>query len=202
MDLYVIHLPDRSDRLENIIANFSSLYNIIIVDAIKNQIGRIGCFLSHQKCIRFAKESNMKYICVLEDDCIPIANADDLLKIKDFFDNNEWNLFIGGGTGIWDVLKKIPYPHYDLFEVNKIKTNHMVCYHQSVYDFFLSIDPFTTDIPIDRIWNGHFTAIIPIPFIASQSNGFSNIENKNVLVDDKIRTVNRYLINLCNEKFK
>ena len=82
MDLYVIHLPERVDRLEQIKSYFSS-YNIIIIDAIKNEIGRIGCFLSHQKCIRLAKESNMKYICVLEDDCIPIANADDLLKIKD-----------------------------------------------------------------------------------------------------------------------
>lgn len=200
MDLYVIHLAERADRLEHIKSFFSN-YNIILIDAIKNEIGRIGCFLSHQKCIRHAKDSNMKYICVIEDDCVPIENSSDVLKMKDFLDNNDWNLFIGGGTGVWDVLRKIPYPHHNLYEVSKIKCCHMIFYHNSVYDFFLSIDPFAVDVPIDKIWHGHFNAIIPVPFIASQTNGFSSIENKELLVDNKIKICNRYITDLCNTKF-
>lgn len=198
MDLYVIHLEERADRLEQIKTVYSS-YNIIIIDAVKHNIGSIGCFLSHQKCIRYAKESNMKYICVLEDDCVPTENSADLLKMKDFLDNNDWKIFIGGGTDIWKVVKKIQYPHYNLFEVDKVKTTHMIIYHHSVYDFFLSIDPLTVNIPIDKIWHGHFNAIIPIPFIASQSNGFSDIENKEILVNDKIKVCNRYLTILCKD---
>lgn len=202
MDIYVIHLAERLDRLDQIKSHYSS-YNIIPIDAIKNEIGRIGCFLSHQKCIRLAKESNMKYICVLEDDCMPIGTPDHLLKMKDFLDNNDWNLFIGGGTGVWDdhVLRKVPYRHHNLFEVTKIKTTHMICYHHSVYDFFLSIDPFTIDTPIDKVWHKQFRAIIPVPFIATQSNGYSDIENKEVLVDDKIKICNRYITKFCNKKF-
>jgi hypothetical protein len=130
------------DRLEKIKQNFSQ-YNIIPIQAIRHEIGSIGCFLFHQKCIRIAKNSNMNYICILEDDCLPIGSSNLLLELKDFLDNNEWNIFIGGGTGVWDdhVLRKIPYSKYDLFEVTKIKTTHMICYHHSVYEFFLSIDP-------------------------------------------------------------
>ena len=77
----------------------------------------------------------------------------------------------------------------------------MIVYHNSVYDFFLSIDPFAVDVPIDKIWHGHFNAIIPVPFIASQTNGFSSIENKELLVDNKIKICNRYITDLCNTKF-
>ena len=202
MDLHIIHLEERTERFEQIQKHYKS-YNIIPIQAIRHEIGRIGCFLSHQKCIRLAKEANMKYICVLEDDCIPIGSANHLLEIKNFLDNNDWNIFIGGGTGVWDdhVIRKIPYANYDLFEVTKIKTTHMICYHHSVYDFFLSIDPITNSIPIDKIWHKQFLAIIPVPFIATQSNGYSDIEKKEVQVDDKIKICNRYITDFCKQKF-
>jgi GR25 family glycosyltransferase involved in LPS biosynthesis len=202
MDLYVIHLEERPERFEQIKKNYLE-YHIIPIHAIRHEIGRIGCFLSHQKCIRLAKEANMKYICVLEDDCVPIGTASHLLDIKDFLENNDWNLFIGGGTGVWDdhVIRKIRYNKYDLFEITKVKTTHMICYHESVYDFFLSIDPYEVDIPIDKIWHNHFRAIIPVPFIATQSNGYSDIEKKEVFVDDKIKICNRYITKFCNLKF-
>lgn len=191
MDLYVIHLPDRIDRWEKIKTAYPE-YNLIQVEAIRHEIGRIGCFLSHQKCVRMAKEANMKYICVLEDDCEPIENRG-LLDYKDFLENGHWNIFIGGGTGTWHdhVVQKV---NDRLYRVTKIKTTHMICYHQSIYDFFLFFDPYKTDLPIDRIWHGHMDATIPVPFIATQSNGYSDIEKKEMTIGEKINICNRFLI--------
>ena len=134
----------------------------------------------------------MKYICVLEDDCEPIENMG-LIDYKDFLENGHWNIFIGGGTGTWEdhVVQKLDKT---LYKVTKIKTTHMICYHQSIYDFFLFFDPYKTDLPIDRIWHGHMHAIIPIPFIATQSNGYSDIEKKEMTTGDKINVCNRFLI--------
>jgi hypothetical protein len=201
MDLYVINLKNRTDRWESIQKHFMR-FNIIRIEAIKHEIGMIGCFLSHQKCIKFAKDSNMDYICVLEDDCIPFGDIDiydKLLLVKEYLDTkNDWNLFVGGGTGIWDghIVKKLNYDKLDLFEVFKIKTAHMIFYHRSVYEFFLSIDPFTSSVPIDKIWHYIYHAIIPIPFIATQSNGFSDIEGKELAVNDKIKLFNNFLVKL------
>ena len=71
----------------------------------------------------------------------------------------------------------------------------MIFYHHSTYDFFLSIDPYTSNIPIDKIWHNKFTAIIPIPFISTQSKDYSDIENKIVDVASKINICNRFITN-------
>lgn len=193
LDLYVIHLPERHDRWKRISEAYSG-YRLIAVEAVRHENGRIGCFLSHQKCIRMAKEANMKYICVLEDDCEPIGSPEKLKEIKFFLDNHSWKIFIGGGTGTWDghVIEKLDR---SLYLVSKIKTTHMIFYHWSVYDFFLFFDPNRTDLPIDRIWHGHIHAVIPIPFIATQSNGYSDIEKKEMAIGDKINLHNNFLIN-------
>ena len=75
IDIYVINLKERADRYAKIKTkfNFKSI-NLIFIEAIKNENGAIGCFLSHKKCIQYAKTSNMDKIIVIEDDCLPIGN--------------------------------------------------------------------------------------------------------------------------------
>ena len=58
-DIYCINLEERKDRLTNIKKVFKD-FNIIRVDAIKRKRGHIVCFLSHQKCIKIAKEKKIK----------------------------------------------------------------------------------------------------------------------------------------------
>ena len=71
-----------------------SEYNIIPVEAIKHIEGYKGCFLSHKKCIQIAKEKNLKYIIVLEDDCLPLENFskrfENIISFLDSYDN--WDL--------------------------------------------------------------------------------------------------------------
>lgn len=75
IDLYVINLDKRSDRWEKINHIFKN-FNLVRVSAVEHNEGYIGCFMSHQKCLRYAKEHNMDYIIVLEDDCIPFETIE------------------------------------------------------------------------------------------------------------------------------
>ena len=55
---------------------------------------------------------------------------------------------------------------------------HLIIYNQRSYDFFVDFDE-NKNIPIDNIWQDKFMAIVPVPFLATQYNDFSNIENVN-----------------------
>jgi GR25 family glycosyltransferase involved in LPS biosynthesis len=50
------------------------------VEAIRRENGAIGCFLNFKKCIKIAKENNMKYIIILKDDCLPMNNFENRIK--------------------------------------------------------------------------------------------------------------------------
>ena len=102
IDIYVIHITDRDDRMKHIKNNFSkfSTINLIFVDAIKHEKGHIGCFLSHKKCIQIAKDNDMKRIIVIEDDCLPYEKFEERLSIIiNYLDkNHDWDIFLGAVT--------------------------------------------------------------------------------------------------------
>lgn len=60
IDIYVINLKKRNDRLNRVRKDFAN-YNLIIIEAIEdiNQEGWKGCFKSHQKVIQLAKEKKI-----------------------------------------------------------------------------------------------------------------------------------------------
>jgi GR25 family glycosyltransferase involved in LPS biosynthesis len=82
IDIYVIHLADRPDRYKQIITDFSSYTNInlIFIDAIKHNPGHIGCSRSFKKCVGIAKEKQLPYIIIAEDDCMPMNNFENRLQ--------------------------------------------------------------------------------------------------------------------------
>ena len=183
MDFYVINLLERTDRFEILKKDFNS-YNLIRVEALKHRNGKIGCFLSHQRCIEIAKSKNLPYICVIEDDCVPCENFKERLEsIKQYLDtHNDWQLFIGGGcfTKENNIIKKIDYSAHKLVLVDLISCTHFIIYHNSVYDFFLNYPVYKKRIAIDKCWWGHLKAIVPLPFLAHQRPYYSNISNKQV----------------------
>jgi hypothetical protein len=176
-DIYVINLEERRDRLEHIKKNFPN-YNIIPVNAIKHAEGYKGCFLSHKKCIQIAKEKNLKYIIVIEDDCLPLGNFSTRLEnILGFLESyNNWDLLIGGGFHIcpFHIQGKIETSIENLYKINGGYCMHFVIYNNTSYDYFLEQD---ISRPIDHVWQNNLQCIVPIPFIATQIDDFSNISN-------------------------
>lgn len=179
IDFYVINLEERTDRKQQIIDEFKSYNNIHLefVKAVKHENGAQGCFLSHKKCIQHAKEQNMEYIIVLEDDCLPTNDKFEnrLNTVLEYLKTREWGIFLGGvnQTRMENVLKKDIYKEEKFLDINFGGTTHFIIYHKSSYDFFLNLE----NAIIDKCWSGHINAVTIVPFLATQRNGFSNIEN-------------------------
>jgi GR25 family glycosyltransferase involved in LPS biosynthesis len=91
MDAYVINLDKRPDRWEQIQKDWADFeeINLIRVSATEHTPGRVGCARSHLKLVQYAKDNNMPYILVLEDDATPTKNFKKLVttliyKFKSF----------------------------------------------------------------------------------------------------------------------
>lgn len=179
IDLYVINLKERTDRKEQISKDFEGNTNIHLefIEAVKHDNGAQGCFLSHKKCIQLAKEKDMEYIIVLEDDCLPTNDKFEnrLNIVLEYLKTREWNIFLGcvNKTRVDNVLKKDSFNEEKFIDINFGGTAHFIIYHKSSYDFFLSLE----SAIIDKCWSGHINAVTIVPFLAIQRNGFSNIEN-------------------------
>tara|TARA_R110000822_G_scaffold165268_1_gene305811 strand:- start:19 stop:627 length:609 start_codon:yes stop_codon:yes gene_type:complete len=68
---YYINLTDRTDRNENAIKELSKLgITPNRMNAIKTEMGIVGCGLSHLRCIQEAKSKGYPYVAIFEDDII------------------------------------------------------------------------------------------------------------------------------------
>lgn len=187
IDIYVINLSKRLDRLDHIYKTFGNHFNINRIEAIEHEDGAYGCFLSHIKCIKLAKELGLKNIIVMEDDCIPFDSIDifynKVVQIKQFLDNfDDFNIFLGCANKLKhsDIVLKVSNTNIlnsDLYVISHGKTTHFMIYNYKTYDFYLNAT-YSIDRPIDRIWHGQFNAITILPFICSQINDYSDIEKK------------------------
>ena len=201
IDLYVINLATRTDRWEHIIKTFSDPeINLIKVEAeVDVKKGWIGCFLSHKKCLRIAKENGLKNIMVIEDDCLPMnLNKESfksrLFKIKNYLDtHDDWNIYLGGTATISPSNYKnvIKYEDETFVEFTRAYMTHMICYNNNVYDLYLNQD---ITKPVDEFWFGKIKALISVPFLATQLEGYSDIIRRKKSDTKRINDANNILV--------
>jgi len=95
---YYINLKSRTDRkmhVEHQLDLIGIRDNVKRFNAIHNVNGRIGCSLSHLKCIQMAKEQNLECVLIIEDD-ISFLLPDEFVK--------NVNKFLSNSNNIWDIL--------------------------------------------------------------------------------------------------
>ena len=137
---------------------------------------------------------------------------DKILKLNDILDNiGNWNILYGAGNKIRvnNIIKKIIYDDeninneknintmFDIYETIFLKTAHFVWYNNSVYDYILNLNSYI-DYPIDKCWHNKFNVLIIIPFITTQYDDYSDIENKKCSYTKSIKRYERRLINNIN----
>jgi len=95
---YIINLKHRTDRRDHMINEMTKLpitYEFIdgIIDETKT------CFQSQKKCIQLAKENNLPYVLVLEDDAIFTDHVIEILE-KTFSEVQtlNWDMFFLGAN--------------------------------------------------------------------------------------------------------
>ena len=185
-NIYIINLNKDIQRKEYCLKEFEKYFNINFIEGVIDKNPKKGCFLSHLKCIQYAKENNMDYIIVLEDDCIIKGDKTDFLNkfniITEYLLNNinDWNLFLGGTNNVKtrDIKNKFKYNKLNLFKIDKGNTFHFVIYNKNCYDYFLNYQ-FNIQ-PIDKIWHKKLIAIVIVPFLCIQKPYYSNIQKEYV----------------------
>ena len=99
-NVHYINLEERKDRKELVESELNELcWEYERFNAIKNEIGIIGCGMSHLKLIKLAKEKNLDYIVVLEDDIQFMRKSWYNKKITEIINSDfNFDVFLLGGN--------------------------------------------------------------------------------------------------------
>jgi len=186
---FYINLDERNDRLVSCERELQKigLLRPCRFSAIKHKNGRIGCSMSHLRCLENAKKERLPYICIFEDDIIiPKPN-----KVR-----NQVNRIIESGVH-WDVLLLSgnafqPHKYYgeDFICVNRSYTTTAYIVKSSYYDILIDnikkglLELMTTgEGAIDVYWfelQRKDTFLLLNPPTIYQKEDYSDIEKKNV----------------------
>jgi len=193
---YVINLDERTDRWDKIQETFKNLpFNLERISAIKNENGPIGCALSWVKAVEKAKENNLPYVLIIEDDCKPVDKFDSLWPtIKDWLEKNmdKWEIFTGGNTmyaftNDTSTIQPLCKIDDNIKLYNTImSTTHFICINSSAYDKFIDVKQYLTkelfqvELHASDRWPNtqKMKIITPVPFIAVQESSHSNTTGK------------------------
>ena len=186
MDLYCIHLPHRTDRMENIKKlqkNYPS-FNIIVVPGVRDETnGARGCLLSHQSIVRMAKEKKLPFVWVIEDDCkFMLTNGALMTHVRDISEFIVGNPTVGIVNGCGNLPEPQPIQIFSKFrdiffmKASYVTTAHCVVYGAACYDKILSFD----DTQIADVITNQCNMVFTYPYLASQIGSFSDIEEEDV----------------------
>ena len=67
----------------------------------------------------------------------------------------------------------------------------MICYNNNVYDLYLNQD---ITKPVDEFWFGKIKALISVPFLATQLEGYSDIIRRKKSDTKRINDANNILV--------
>jgi glycosyl transferase family 25 len=194
-----INLTSRPDRKEHIETQLRSVgINPIRFNAIKLKNGRIGCSMSHLKCLQIAKKNNWPYVMICEDDLLILNSETFINHINKFFSihcsdvdhstNNKWNMLLLAGNNV------PPYIKIDdtCIQVSHCQTTTGYIVKRSYYDIL--IDNIRVGVEhlmktpdqhiiyaIDKFWiklQKQHTWYMLAPIVAVQREDYSDIEER------------------------
>ena len=93
---FYINLEHRTDRKESVVKQLSSVdLSGTRFNAVKMNDGRVGCTISHIRCLELAKQNKWDHVLIVEDDILFTQPDKFKYQFKQFLSNETIN---------WDVL--------------------------------------------------------------------------------------------------
>lgn len=189
---YYINLEHRKDRNEETLKDLKSfgINNPIRFNAIKDDIGAIGCSKSHLEVLKIARENNLPHVLIVEDD-IKFLDPQKTNKTLNNVLNSglDWNVIILGGNNS-EPYTKI---NKDCIKVENCQTTTAYLVKQSYYDTLINhweeglsklIE--TKDEPkyaLDQYWKilqKRDTFLLLMPLKVVQRESYSDIQKGNM----------------------
>jgi len=176
--ILVINLDNRTDKWEQIQKDFQDWpVKVKRVSAVKYDPGWKGCYLSHLKCVKIAKERKYPWVLYLEDDCMLMPDAKQrFTKLLPFLWDvrQHWDFFMGGLTGVTGC--GLVNQEQNMFIARGFGA-HFCLIHSNTYDRILDIMDIEPDEPCDSLYRSNMRLWITLPFIAKQYAGYSDISD-------------------------
>jgi hypothetical protein len=184
----VINLAERTDRWEAFQTAWAKTeLKVDRTDAIKDDDVYKAVFTKHRELIEEAHTKGEKYLLIMEDDAIPCANFDVRWKqVRDVlhsFDN--WEIFNGGCLAIHHGVKQVlKVEDKNTFFKTLLLTPTRGCMAQFLYfNVAKARERMKTweddKCPYFDSWYCEkFNVLACVPFLAIQSDGFSNATGK------------------------
>jgi GR25 family glycosyltransferase involved in LPS biosynthesis len=189
---YVINLEKNVERFNEVQKELEKInVSCTRFNAIQHEKGNIGCCMSHLECLKLAKERNLPYVMIWEDDSMFFRDPKDFLAKVTSFHNNvkEWDVLLVSANN---------FRPFDKINDNYIQVKNAQCanayivknhYYQTLIDIFnvaktqlLRGSPshlFMSDIIWKYLQYKHKWYMI-IPNYITQRPYYSDIERKNV----------------------
>lgn len=187
-----INLENRHDRCSHI---KKELFKLGITtpnrfNAIKTNMGQVGCSMSHLKCLEKAKNECWEYVFICEDDAV-FTNPKLLLERFSKAMDLKWDVFIVGGNNQRPFFSIV---ENEFIQVHNCQTTTAYIVKSSYYEILIqnikeslerllrepklkhlfSIDIYWKKLQIKDNW------IMSIPATVSQLDGVSDIEGRTV----------------------
>lgn len=102
-------------------------------EAIKHEIGLVGCVKSHIKCIEIAKERDYPFICIFEDDII-FRNINKCREMINKYINTDYDVLY---LGAWIKDNNYEFITDDLIHIRKACCAHAYIVKKHYYDILL-----------------------------------------------------------------
>jgi GR25 family glycosyltransferase involved in LPS biosynthesis len=186
---YVINLPERTERLAHIKAEFSGKpeFDVQIVEACKHEVGALGLWMSIRKIIEMAIANDDDVIIISEDDHQFTKDYTKEFLIENIIQAGQQGAYLlSGGTGKFNTA--IPITQNRYWVRHLLSTQFVVIYR----DFFQHImnEPFDEKIIADMAYSRMTPhKMLLCPFISTQKDfGYSDItslhnEQKNMVTN-------------------
>ena len=177
MEAYIINLEHRKDRraaAEQEILKLD-LEKYTVISALTGSNPSEGCTLSHQYCIQLAKENNLEYVLILEDDVIFEKNVQEVFR-NAFREVQAypWSILYLG-CNVKGSVQKIKQ---NLGKVVQANTTHAYVIHKRFYDTVLALDDYSVIIDLQyRQLSYKYDMFTCIPLVAFQTPNHSDISN-------------------------
>ena len=135
-NVYYINLEERKDRKELVENELNELgWEYERFNAIKTTNGRVGCSMSHLKLIQMAKEKDLDYIVVLEDDIQFMRKTWYNKKITEIINSDfNFDVFLLGGN-LRPPIGKI---NEDIYKITKSFTTTGYIVKKHYYDTLIN----------------------------------------------------------------
>ena len=188
-----INLEERTDRRVHVEKQLASIGipqdNVHRFNAVKMKDGRIGCSMSHLRCIQLAQKNNWSHVLIVEDDITFLDPTMFKRQLTNFFqDKIPHDILLFGGNVV------PPYKHMNSYCVQvfscQTTTGYLVNQHyyetliQNIHEgirklleepekhFLYAIDKYWFSLQRQHVW------FIIVPLSVVQLQNYSNIEER------------------------